>query len=77
MSNKKNKERWQRIQENSKKTCLNCSQLCKYRSGDYICYHLKTPDETPNGGCLHSPEYVKQVHALCYDKYNGKNIKNK
>ena len=75
MSNKKDKERWLRILNNSKKTCINCSQLCNYHTGEYICYYLKTPDETPRGGCIHSLEYVKQVHALCFDKYNGKNIK--
>ena len=75
MSNKKDKERWLRILNNSKKTCINCSQLCNYHTGEYICYYLKTPDEKPNCGCIHSSEYVKQVHALCFDKYNGKNIK--
>ena len=27
MSNKKDKERWESIQENKRKTCMNCSQL--------------------------------------------------
>lgn len=75
MSNKKDKERWKRIQENSKKTCLNCTQLCKHYTGQYVCYYLKSPDEKPNGGVLCSEEYVKQVHAACYDKFNRKNIK--
>ena len=37
MSNQKEKERWQKIQENKKKTCKNCSQLFWDSSGNPCC----------------------------------------
>ena len=66
MSNQKEKERWQKIQENSKKTCLNCSELEWNKSGNPCCSYGDT------SGCyvIHTPTYIKQVHAKCFDKHN-------
>lgn len=73
MSNKKDKVKWQKMQDNNKKRCINCTQLHKHCDGNYICYLLKSPDEKPNGGLLvNNPN---ELRVACYDKYNGKNVK--
>lgn len=73
MSNQKDKEKWQRKQENDKKRCINCSQLCKDNRGQYICYFLKSPKDIPYGGCIiNNPN---RLNVACYDKYHGKNGK--
>lgn len=75
MSNKKDKAKWQSIQENKKKCCLNCSQLYKTASGGYGCsFEIGKTGKIARGGIIFGPSYAKQVHAECYDKYNGKNV---
>ena len=76
MSNKKDKERWKIIQENKKKTCMNCSQLKWGSDGNPRCYYDDKGGEKTKyyGGCILTPEYIKQPHE-CYDRYNGKNLK--
>lgn len=72
MSNKKDKEKWKIIQENDKKRCINCSQLFKHTSGQYICYFLKSPKDIPLGGCIiHDPN---KLNVDCFDRNNGLNI---
>ena len=73
MSNKKDKIKWQNKQENNKKRCINCSQLCKDSSGQYICYFLKSPNDIPNGGCLIKDPY--KLNVACFDRNNGLNLK--
>ena len=72
MNNKKEKERWKRIQEHKKKTCENCSQLFWNAEGNPCCRY---DDGVHNNSVyvIHSPTYIKKAHPLCYDKYNGKN----
>lgn len=73
MSNKKDKEKWQRIHDNDKKRCINCSQLKKHYDGDYICYFLKSAKDHPNGGVIiRNPN---RLNVTCFDKWNGKNLK--
>jgi len=74
MSNQKEKERWQKIQENKKKTCENCSQLFWNDSGNPCCRY-DDGTKSHGGYAIHSLTYIKQTHAICFDKYNGKNIK--
>ena len=73
MSNQKEKEHQQKIQENKKKTCKNCSQLFLDASGNPCCRY---DDGTKShaGYAIHSLTYIKQTHK-CFDKYNGKNVK--
>jgi hypothetical protein len=70
MSNKKDKERWIKIQENNKKTCENCSELFWNKDGNPCCSY---GDES-GGYVIHNPIYIKQVHAICFDKYNKNKI---
>ena len=72
MSNKKDKEKWKRIQENDKKRCINCSQLFKHNDGDYICYFLKSPKDKPNGGMV--VRNPNRLNVACFDRNNGLNI---
>ena len=74
MSNQKEKERWQKIQENKKKTCKNCSQLVWDSSGNPCCRYDDGTKTTV--WVIHSLTYIKQTHE-CFDKYNGKNVKPK
>lgn len=77
MGNKKDKQRWLNIQENNRKTCLNCSQLIHDESGQYRCSFSKSKAEFENykigGGLIISPSYAKQPHE-CFNRYNGKNL---
>lgn len=73
MSVKKEKEKWLKLQERKKKTCLNCSQLWYAESGNPMCSY-QIGKGFFGGGVVHSPSWIKQVHELCFDKYNGKNI---
>ena len=75
MNNKKAKERWMKIQDNNKKCCANCSQLCKYSSGDYICYFLTSKKEVKNSGVIIHADELSMVRGKCFDKYNGLNLK--
>ena len=68
MSNKKDKNRWLKIQENQQKTCENCSELFWNSSGNPCCRY----GDDSGGYCIHTPTYIKQVHSKCYDKYNKK-----
>ena len=74
MSNKKDKEKWKRIQEHKKKCCRYCSQLVSHYDGNYLCHFLKSKTETP---CcrviINAPDIDK--HKACFDKYNGLNLK--
>lgn len=73
MSNKKEKEKWKKLLEHNHKTCLNCSQLWWGEDGNPRCCYI-IGKGSRSGGCIHSISYIKQVHEICYDKYNGKNI---
>lgn len=75
MSHKKDKQRWINIQENKKKTCLNCSQLRRHTSGEYICTFSNSKEEFERrrGGLIVTQLEAKQPHK-CFDKYNGKNL---
>lgn len=78
MGNKKDKQRWLNIQENNKKTCLNCSQLIHHSSGQYLCSFSKNKEDFEKakkfgGGLLVSITYAKQPHE-CFNRYNGKNL---
>jgi len=72
MGNKKDKNRWIKIQENNKKTCENCSELEWNKDGNPCC---QFGDHSPGSCyCIHSLTYIKQVHAECFDKYNKNKI---
>lgn len=75
MSNEREKERWLKIQENKQKCCINCSQLMPYYTGEYICYYLKSKDDRPRGGVIIHANDINKIHARCFDKYNGLNLK--
>ena len=70
MSNKKDKERWLKIQTNNKKTCENCSELFWNQDGNPCCRY----GDTSGGYVIHNPIYIKQVHSKCFDKYNKNKI---
>ena len=70
MSNKKDKERWIKIQANNKKTCENCSELFWNKDGNPCCSY----GDKSGCYCIHNPIYIKQVHAECFDKYNKNKI---
>ena len=67
MSNKKDKEKWLKIKNNSYKTCLNCSELKWNKMGNPCCSY----GDTSGSYCIHDLTYIKQSHA-CFDKYNKK-----
>lgn len=70
MSNKKDKERWIKIQDNNKKTCENCSELFWNHEGNPCCRY----GDKSGSYVIHNPIYIKQVHAICFDKYNKNKI---
>ena len=74
MSNKKDKERWKKIQDNKKKCCINCSQLIKYKDGNYLCGHLTSKGQSTGAYTLINAPDIDKVHAICFDKYNGLNV---
>lgn len=73
---KRNKERYLNIINNKNKCCANCSQLEKDKSGNYICQFSKSWDETSGACVLIQTNKIFQQGKICFDKYNGKNIKN-
>ena len=73
ISHDKAKEKWKKLQEHNKKTCLNCSQLWWGNTGNPMCSY-QIGKGYPNGGVVHSISWIKHAHELCFDKYNGKNI---
>lgn len=75
MSNKKNKERWQRIQNNKKKCCRNCSQLQRGTDGNYFCGFLKYKGEYAGAFVWIGVDELDRVRGICFDKYNGLNLK--
>lgn len=73
---KRTKETYLNIQKNKEKCCANCSQLEKASDGNYQCCFSKSWDER-HGACLqvNANELFRQG-MQCYDRYNGKNVKN-
>lgn len=76
MSRKHNKKAWENIKANKNKCCANCSQLEKGNDGNYRCMFSTSYDQT-SGACLliQAPE-IFHPGKICFDKYNGKNVKN-
>ena len=76
MNNKKNKQKWLNIQDNKAKCCANCSQLEKDLSGNYKCMFSLTWNNR-SGACFSiDAKHIFKPRRLCFEKYNGKNIKN-
>ena len=73
---KKDKQRYFNILNNKNKCCANCSQLEKDNTGNYLCAFLNSWDETVYASVKIYPNRIFHQGKICFDKYNGKNVKN-
>ena len=64
MSNQKEKERWQKIQENKKKTCKNCSQLFWDSLGNQCCRYDDGTKKTQHEQFIRSHISSKLMNVL-------------
>lgn len=72
MSHKKDKARWQRVQENKNKGCITCVHLKQGPDGNFRCYLDKN---TYRGTCVVLyPEDIKRNGKACESYIRNGNI---